>query len=139
VGAEGSTIVTRRYRSSLIAGAVNRGKCEHQHANPSSVIAHRFGPEALKGGRHAMRYQRQLLSARMSFCLLAVVYHPIAEKGSDSRHRGNLSSVTVERVDDIFADMDMRWHPGAALLVIDRDEIVYRKYYGLADLETGGR
>jgi CubicO group peptidase (beta-lactamase class C family) len=28
------------------------------------------------------------------------------------------------------------WHPGAARLVIDHDEIVYRKYYGLGDLET---
>ena len=32
--------------------------------------------------------------------------------------------------------MDMPQHPGAALLVIDHDEIVYRKCYGLADLET---
>src|ERR1700744_6376131 len=32
--------------------------------------------------------------------------------------------------------MDVPQHPGAALLVIDRDEIVYSKCYGLADLET---
>ena len=32
--------------------------------------------------------------------------------------------------------MDVPQHPGAALLVIDHDEIVYRKCYGLADLET---
>ena len=48
----------------------------------------------------------------------------------------DLSSAIVERVDAVFADMDMPQHPGAALLVIDHDEIVYRKCYGLADLET---
>jgi CubicO group peptidase (beta-lactamase class C family) len=48
----------------------------------------------------------------------------------------DLSSAIVERVDAIFADMDMPQHPGAALLVIGHDEIVYRKCYGLADLET---
>jgi CubicO group peptidase (beta-lactamase class C family) len=59
------------------------------------------------------------------FSLLAVVYHPVAETGSDSRR------------DAIFADMDMPpQHPGAALLVIGHDEIVYRKCYGLAGLET---
>ena len=47
-----------------------------------------------------------------------------------------LSSALVERVDAVFADMDMSQHPGAALLVVDHDEIVYRKCYGLADLET---
>jgi CubicO group peptidase (beta-lactamase class C family) len=36
----------------------------------------------------------------------------------------------------MFADMDMPQHPGAALLVIDHDEIIYKKCYGLADLET---
>ena len=40
------------------------------------------------------------------------------------------------KIDAVFADMDLPQHPGAALLVIDHDEIVYRKYYGLADLET---
>jgi CubicO group peptidase (beta-lactamase class C family) len=40
------------------------------------------------------------------------------------------------KVDAVFADMDTPQHPGAALLVIDHDEIVYRKCYGLADLET---
>ena len=40
------------------------------------------------------------------------------------------------KVDAVFADMDMRQHPGAALLVVDHDEIVCRKCYGLADLET---
>jgi CubicO group peptidase (beta-lactamase class C family) len=47
-----------------------------------------------------------------------------------------LSSTLVEQVDAVFADMDKPQHPGAALLVIDRDEIVYSKCYGLADLET---
>jgi CubicO group peptidase (beta-lactamase class C family) len=46
------------------------------------------------------------------------------------------SSAIVKRVDPVFADMDMPQHPGAALLVIDHDEIVCRKCYGLADLET---
>src|ERR1700704_2272042 len=40
------------------------------------------------------------------------------------------------KIDAVFADMDRPQHPGAALLVIDHDEIVYRKCYGLADLET---
>ena len=48
----------------------------------------------------------------------------------------DLSSALVERVDAVFADMDRPQHPGAALLVVDHDEIVYRKCYGLADLET---
>jgi CubicO group peptidase (beta-lactamase class C family) len=48
----------------------------------------------------------------------------------------NLSSATVERIDAVFADMDMPQHPGAALLVIDHDEIVYRRCFGLADLEA---
>ena len=40
------------------------------------------------------------------------------------------------KVDDVFADMDAPQRPGAALLVIDRDGIVYKKCYGLADLEA---
>jgi len=47
-----------------------------------------------------------------------------------------LTSALVERVDAVFADMDISQHPGAALLVVDHDEIVYSKCYGLADLET---
>jgi CubicO group peptidase (beta-lactamase class C family) len=47
-----------------------------------------------------------------------------------------LSPDLVARVDAVFADMDAPQHPGAGLLVIDRDEIVYRNCYGLADLET---
>ena len=43
---------------------------------------------------------------------------------------------SVERVDAVFADMDVPQHPGAALLVIGHDEIAYHKCYGLADLET---
>jgi len=48
----------------------------------------------------------------------------------------DLSSALAERVDAVFADMDKPQHPGDALLVIDHDEIVYSKCYGLADLET---
>jgi CubicO group peptidase (beta-lactamase class C family) len=48
----------------------------------------------------------------------------------------DLSSALAERVDAVFADMDKPQHPGAALLVIDHDEIVYSKCYGLTDLET---
>jgi CubicO group peptidase (beta-lactamase class C family) len=48
----------------------------------------------------------------------------------------DLSSAIVGRVDAVFGDMAMPRHPGAALLVIDHDEIVHRKCYGLADLET---
>ena len=40
------------------------------------------------------------------------------------------------RIDSVFADMNVPQHPGAALLVIDHDEIVHSKCYGLADLET---
>jgi CubicO group peptidase (beta-lactamase class C family) len=65
-----------------------------------------------------------------------------AEHPFDEDRRGliaiamGLSSALVEQVDAVFADMDKPQHPGAALLVIDHDEIVYSKCYGLADLET---
>lgn len=39
-------------------------------------------------------------------------------------------------IDAVFADMDKPQHPGAALLVVDRGEIICRKCYGLADLEA---
>jgi CubicO group peptidase (beta-lactamase class C family) len=48
----------------------------------------------------------------------------------------DLSPAIVERVDAVFADMDLPQHPGAALLVIDHDKRVYSKCYGFADLET---
>jgi len=35
-----------------------------------------------------------------------------------------LSSAIVEQVAAVFSDMDVPRHPGAALLVIDHDEIV---------------
>jgi CubicO group peptidase (beta-lactamase class C family) len=38
--------------------------------------------------------------------------------------------------DAVFSDMDVSEHPGAALLVIDHDEIVYRTCYGFADVEA---
>jgi CubicO group peptidase (beta-lactamase class C family) len=41
------------------------------------------------------------------------------------------------KVDAVFADMATPQHPGAALLAIDDGEIVYRKCYGLADVEVG--
>jgi CubicO group peptidase (beta-lactamase class C family) len=47
-----------------------------------------------------------------------------------------LSSALAERVDAVFADMDLPQHPGAALLVIDHHERLYSKCYGLAELET---
>jgi len=40
------------------------------------------------------------------------------------------------KVDAIFTDMDVPEHPRAALLVINREKIVYGNCYGLADLET---
>jgi CubicO group peptidase (beta-lactamase class C family) len=40
------------------------------------------------------------------------------------------------KIGAVFADMNMPQRPGAALLVIDHDEIVYRKCYGLADVEA---
>jgi CubicO group peptidase (beta-lactamase class C family) len=48
----------------------------------------------------------------------------------------DLKPAVAARVDAVFADMKRPQHPGAALLVVDHDEIVYRKSYGLADLET---
>jgi CubicO group peptidase (beta-lactamase class C family) len=48
----------------------------------------------------------------------------------------DLNPAVAARVDAVFADMERPQHPGAALLVVDHDEIVYRKSYGLADLET---
>jgi CubicO group peptidase (beta-lactamase class C family) len=48
----------------------------------------------------------------------------------------DLNPAVAARVDEVFADMERPQHPGAALLVVDHDEIVYRKSYGLADLET---
>lgn len=45
------------------------------------------------------------------------------------------SPAAAARVDAVFADMARPQHPGAALLVIDHDEIVYRNGYGLADLD----
>jgi CubicO group peptidase (beta-lactamase class C family) len=59
----------------------------------------------------------------------AIVYHSLAKR---ERLMGKLGG----KVDAVFADIDMLKHPGAALLVMDHDEIVYRKCYGLADLET---
>ncbi|MBR0849168.1 beta-lactamase family protein [Bradyrhizobium diazoefficiens] len=41
-----------------------------------------------------------------------------------------------DQIDAVFADMDKPQHPGAALLVVDRGDIICRKCYGLADLET---
>jgi len=41
-----------------------------------------------------------------------------------------------DKIDAVFANMNAPQHPGAALLVIDHDEIVYKKCYGLADLEA---
>ena len=40
------------------------------------------------------------------------------------------------RIDSVFADMNALQRPGAALLVIDYDQIVCSKCYGLADLAT---
>jgi len=48
----------------------------------------------------------------------------------------DLSSALAERVDAVFADMDLPQHPGAALLVIDHGERLYSECYGLADLES---
>lgn len=47
-----------------------------------------------------------------------------------------LSPDLVARVDAVFADVDKPGHPDAGLIVIDHDEILYRRCYGLADLET---
>ncbi|MGR9308613.1 serine hydrolase domain-containing protein [Rhizobium leguminosarum] len=72
----------------------------------------------------------QALSVRFQFCGAKRSCIVPALKGR--RRLGKLDS----KVDAVFADMDVPQHPGAALLVIDRDEIVYSKCYGLADLET---
>lgn len=41
------------------------------------------------------------------------------------------------QIDAVFADIDGSRQPGAALLVIDHDEILCAKGYGLADVEAG--
>jgi CubicO group peptidase (beta-lactamase class C family) len=41
-----------------------------------------------------------------------------------------------DKIDAVFADMDVPQHPGAALLVLDRGEIGYQNCYGFADLEA---
>ena len=41
------------------------------------------------------------------------------------------------KIDAVFADMDTPQHPGAGLLVIDHNEVVYKKCFGLADVEAG--
>jgi CubicO group peptidase (beta-lactamase class C family) len=58
------------------------------------------------------------------------MYHPLPEKGERSMGKPD------SKIDAVFADMATPQHPGPALLVIDHDEVVYRKCYGLADLET---
>ena len=60
---------------------------------------------------------------------------PMPAKGGDSTAM-DLSSALVDRVDAVFADMEKPQHPGAALLATDHGEIVCRKCYGLADVET---
>src|ERR1051325_7180711 len=47
-----------------------------------------------------------------------------------------LSPVLRDRVDAVFADVDRPQNPGAALLVIEQGEPLYRRCYGLADLEA---
>jgi CubicO group peptidase (beta-lactamase class C family) len=47
----------------------------------------------------------------------------------------DLNPTVAAQVDAVFADMERPQHPGAALLVVDHDEILFRKGYGLADLE----
>ncbi len=46
------------------------------------------------------------------------------------------SSATTAQMDAVFAEMSAPQHPGAALLVIDHDTIVYSKGYGLANIEA---
>src|SRR3954467_1905168 len=43
----------------------------------------------------------------------------------------------INKIDAVFAGMDAPQHPGAGLLVVDHNEIVYKKCYGLADVEAG--
>jgi CubicO group peptidase (beta-lactamase class C family) len=47
----------------------------------------------------------------------------------------DLNPTVAAQVDAVFADMERPQHPGPALLVVDHDEILFRKGYGLADLE----
>ena len=48
----------------------------------------------------------------------------------------SLNQSTAGRIDAVFAEMSAPQHPGAALLVIDHEEIIYSKGYGLADIEN---
>jgi len=43
----------------------------------------------------------------------------------------------INKIDAVFAGMDAPQHPGAGLLVVDHNEIVYKKCYGLAHVEAG--
>ncbi len=121
------------------------------HTVPESCVGPREGDgEALTGVRigatRGLWSQRQrasdadLRGAQRGVCPHGAIGH--AQHPSDEDRRGliaaamGLSSALVEQVDAVFADMDKPGHPGAALLVIDHDEIVYSKCYGLADLET---
>ena len=48
----------------------------------------------------------------------------------------DLPLTTLQQIDAVFAEMSAPQHPGAALLVVDRDQIVYQHGYGLADIEN---
>lgn len=48
-----------------------------------------------------------------------------------------LDPATQAAVDRIFAAYDNDASPGCALVVLDRDRVVYRRGYGMADLEHG--
>jgi CubicO group peptidase (beta-lactamase class C family) len=49
---------------------------------------------------------------------------------------GNTSSI-LKRVDAIFSEWDRPTSPGCALALIQDDEIIYKRGYGMADLERG--
>src|SRR2546422_10952993 len=77
------------------------------------------------------------ISVGADFCHATAPLHSL----SSARRNGAaaamaLSPDLVSRVDAVFAGMDKPGHPGAALLVVEHDEVVYRRCFGLADLEA---
>jgi CubicO group peptidase (beta-lactamase class C family) len=49
----------------------------------------------------------------------------------------SLDPATLSSIDEIFAQYDNDASPGCALIVMDRDEVEYRRGYGMANLEHG--
>jgi|GEM_PF-6340307 len=49
----------------------------------------------------------------------------------------NNSALTIKRLDSLFSSVYPENEPGAAVLLLKRDSIVFEKGYGIADMNTG--